>query len=404
MMKVAVFPDVLAHYRLPAFTALAGLRDEGYELHLFSAHRKAVQNIRLATEVTAPGASLPFPVHPISELRLGPVVLWQTGVIRAALGTTYDTLVIWGDFMMLSHWVAALACRLRRKRCLMWTHGVYGREGRLKYFVRVSFYRLASALLLYGNRSRHLLRDSGYPARDLYVIYNSLDHARQRQVRAALTDDQLARARRELFPDAAPGFRLLLYVSRLIPEKSVDLLLATLAELRRTSDRDAGPATDYRLAIVGAGPERAALEEQTCALGLADHVRFLGELYAEEVLGELFATADLCVSPGNVGLTAMHALVYGTPVATHSAAAYQGPEAEVISHLYNGVLFQRGSVEDLARQIRAWFVLDLARSEIRRRCHDLVDRYYQPDLQRDVFRAALRGDVPRTEWLRDVPV
>lgn len=45
---------------------------------------------------------------------------------------------------------------------------------------------------------------------------------------------------------------------------------------------------------------------------------------------EFIYNADLCVSPGNVGLTAMHSLVFGCPVITHNCFEWQMPEFEAI--------------------------------------------------------------------------
>ena len=53
-------------------------------------------------------------------------------------------------------------------------------------------------------------------------------------------------------------------------------------------------------------------------LNLQDQIWFYGACYDESKLGELIFNADLCVSPGNVGLTAVHSMGYGTPVITHN--------------------------------------------------------------------------------------
>jgi len=60
---------------------------------------------------------------------------------------------------------------------------------------------------------------------------------------------------------------------------------------------------------------------------------------------------DIFVSPGNIGLAAIHSLMAGTPVITHGEASVQGPEYEVVSEGLNGALFKRGSVEDLQAKI-----------------------------------------------------
>ena len=57
------------------------------------------------------------------------------------------------------------------------------------------------------------------------------------------------------------------------------------------------------------------------------------------------------VSPGNVGLTAMHALVYGIPVISHSNAAAQMPEFEAITPGLTGELFKENDVFSLCESL-----------------------------------------------------
>ena len=61
----------------------------------------------------------------------------------------------------------------------------------------------------------------------------------------------------------------LLTVGRLDPEKNPLLLLEVIAALRRSSSR-------WRLAVVGDGPLRPAMERRAAELGIADAVDFLG--------------------------------------------------------------------------------------------------------------------------------
>jgi len=67
--------------------------------------------------------------------------------------------------------------------------------------------------------------------------------------------------------DPARGF-LIGYVGRLVPEKGVDLLLEAVA----------GIDAVWRLAIVGAGPERERLETLSRRLGLGGRVSFEGDI------------------------------------------------------------------------------------------------------------------------------
>lgn len=72
------------------------------------------------------------------------------------------------------------------------------------------------------------------------------------------------------------------------------------------------------------------LQQQVKSYNLANNIWFYGACYDEIKNAALIYNADLCVSPGNVGLTAMHSMVFGTPVITHNDFKWQMPEFEAI--------------------------------------------------------------------------
>lgn len=67
----------------------------------------------------------------------------------------------------------------------------------------------------------------------------------------------------------APGEKVLLGVGRLTEQKRFDLLIETFAEL-------APARPDWRLVVLGEGPDRGRLEALTRTLGVADRVRLPG--------------------------------------------------------------------------------------------------------------------------------
>ena len=101
--------------------------------------------------------------------------------------------------------------------------------------------------------------------------------------------------------------RLVLAVGRMVPIKRFDLLLRAFAAL---------PGADVRLAIVGDGPERAALTALMASLGVTDRVILLGERPPQQV-AEAMRAADLfALTSDNEGWpnVVMEALAAGLPV------------------------------------------------------------------------------------------
>lgn len=112
-----------------------------------------------------------------------------------------------------------------------------------------------------------------------------------------------------------PRSKLVLYMGRLEPKKSPDLLLTAFAEWRKNSQF----GEEAVLAICG--PEQdhgyqAQLKSLADTLGLCNFVRFTGALYDEKKWGA-YADADVFVLPSqneNFGNSAAEAIACGTPV------------------------------------------------------------------------------------------
>ena len=84
--------------------------------------------------------------------------------------------------------------------------------------------------------------------------------------------------------------------------------------------------------------DRPALNQNVC---------FFGPCYDEFEIGMLIYNAALCVSPGNVGLTAIHSLSYGTPVISHNDFKHQMPEFEAIVPGETGAFFIANDLNSL---------------------------------------------------------
>ena len=88
--------------------------------------------------------------------------------------------------------------------------------------------------------------------------------------------------------------------------------------------------------------------------GLANNVWTYGPCYDDQIIGEFFYNASVCVSPGNVGLTAIHALSFGCPVITHNQFPYQNPEFEAIKPGITGDFFEKDNLLSMTEYIKKW--------------------------------------------------
>jgi glycosyltransferase involved in cell wall biosynthesis len=369
--RVAVVYHFFAHYRSPIMEMLLSCQDIDYFL---------------VGDRSDPDNSVKPWQPPEEKLLFAPCIkvtsdlLWQKGLLGLAIRRDIDTIIFLGNANFLSTWLAALLARLMRKRVLFWTHGWLRREQGAKAIVRNLFYRLAHGLLLYGNRAKMFGIENGFAKDRMYVIYNSLDYRTQKTIMSHVTEDRIKRIREMFFSDSK--IPLLIYTGRLIKSKGLALLLSAMSQLQTQGFKTS-------LLLVGDGPEQEPLTQLAKTSGLAVH--FYGPCYDEHKLSELIMSANVTVAPGQVGLTAIHSLGYGTPVITHDDPNDQGPEWEAIVPGETGGIFKRGDIQDLARIIHKWCLHPWPDEDVRRQCKGVVDHFYNPDFQRRVINHAVVG-------------
>ncbi len=138
---------------------------------------------------------------------------------------------------------------------------------------------------------------------------------------------------------AARQSEMILTVTRLSAQKSIDTLIDALAILRERGG-------EAYLTIVGEGEQHAALEEQTHALHLDARVKFLGERPQAD-LPDLYQACAVFVLPSireGLGLVLAEALMCGAPV----IAANDGGVTDIVKEGETGLLVPPRNANALA--------------------------------------------------------
>lgn len=352
------------HYRQPVFDALSRSQRFQFEFHYDAA----------GIEQTIESGSSDRPNHHIMRTRcIGPF-FWQSGALALALRGDADASIFLGNPFIISTWLAALIARARGVRVYFWTHGWIRNEHRAKDRLRGLFYHLADGLLLYGERAKRLGIERGFRPQLLHVIGNSLDYDKQAQLRQKLLAEPGLLAGGSL---SKPYF---LVVARLVESAGIDLAIEAMTSLYGSA----------ALVVIGDGPDRAKLEELANEKGV--EVLFKGALYSEEELAPYFLKCVAVVSPGKIGLLAMHALAYGAAVITHGDPDRQMPEFEAIEEGVTGAFFEYGNVSDLASVMQAALDLTLTGDSVEERRKSAITKIengYTPQRQVELIEAAI---------------
>jgi glycosyltransferase involved in cell wall biosynthesis len=368
-MRVAVVYHAWPHYRQPVMQAMDCSRSIAYD---FFGSGDALEGV-LHAETGAVARFVRAPFRRLGKL------LWQPGAVRAARDGRYQAIILLADPNFASTWLAAAIARMRLMPVLFWGHGWLRPESRAKRAVRRAYFGLANRFLIYAERGKRLGVAAGFKAERITVVYNSLDVARADAVIAGI-ERGVGRTARPQALFAEPDRPLLICTARLTARCRFDLLLEAAALL-------AGRGMAVNVLLVGDGPERIALEHQAADLGVAAY--FFGACHDEAVVGPLIYHADLTVSPGKIGLTAMHSLMYGTPAITHGDLDAQMPEVEAIEPGRTGAFFRCGDAADLAATIAQWLEMAPPRAQVREAARATIRAKWTPQGQAAIIEQAV---------------
>ena len=302
---------------------------------------------------------------------------FQKGVLKL-LGEKYNRYIMLGETRCISTWIFLLLSKIyKNKKVYLWSHGWYGKESNIERIIKKVFFKLSDGIFLYGNYARELMIKEGFNNDKLFVIHNSLAYDEQLSTRNQLKKGEIYTAH------FANNNNNLVFVGRLTEVKKLDMILYAMSKCKTVGK-------EYNLTLIGGGEKKEELEKLTKELNLTKNVWFYGPCYNETELGNLIYNADLCVSPGNVGLTAMHSLVFGTPVISHNNFPLQMPEFESIIEGKTGTFFEYDNIESFAQKINEWFSTFHDREKIREMCMKEIDEYWTPYYQIEVLKTNLR--------------
>lgn len=304
---------------------------------------------------------------------------WEKGLLKL-LRKPYDVYFMMGATRNLSLFIFCILKRLLypNKRIYYWTHGIYGKESWLELtFWKRPLLKMADALFIYGDYARNKMIEEGFDSEKIYAIHNSLDYDRQIEIRRNIKETKIYR---EHFANENP---VIIFLGRLTAIKRLDILVDALVLLREEGQI-------CNLIFVGDGKERDTLEKKVKEGGIEKNTWFYGECFDEKTNAELLYNADLCVAPGNIGLTAIHALTFGCPAVSHNNFSMQMPEFESIIPDKTGDFFDYNRADSLAETINKWLIHHKNDREcVRKNCYNEIDKNWNPNYQMALIREHL---------------
>lgn len=305
--------------------------------------------------------------------------IWHSGA-RHIFKKEYTHYILTGNPKYIINWIILFYAALTGKKTYLWTHGLHKtHSGFFDRLYHRLFYASATGCLMYNRRNCHFMQEIGCKEERLHVIHNSLDSDRQSEIYKKLAPENIYS---EHFGNDYPT---VIYIGRIQKIKKIPLIIEALAELRKEGKT-------INLALVGADVDSAEISKEIERLELQKQVWLYGPCYNEEENSRLLYNAAACVSPGNVGLTAIHSLTYGTPVITNDNFTTQMPEFEAITDGITGSFFKEDDVKELAKKIDFWTnITPSQREECRRAARHTIESEWNTHSQMQLLKTLLKS-------------
>jgi len=317
---------------------LTRLKQSGkIDFKLYPAHQ-ADPGLFDQSEAAAFSADIVGPTKPSKEL-LGGRLSWHSHFkVDPDLGPG-DVVVCAGNPRFLN--IYPLTLKARRKGlpviwwCQGWTPEASPKTTKIRHWLTR---HIPDAVMVYTEKEAKAFIELGFPEDRTFFLNNTIDETLIQNAIDAIDARTLSEFQDE---EGLKRRKVLIFCSRLTPKTR--LLQAIDAVERLRVDHP-----DVLLAVIGDGALRAEAEAKVKAVGLADHVRFLGAMFDEDQLAPWFLSAQCLLYPGPIGLSLLHAFAYGLPVVTHDNLRNQNPEIAALEPGENGLTFKENDEADFA--------------------------------------------------------
>lgn len=361
--KICLITEIPSHYRKLIYKKLS--QDLGCEF-LVGNSRGTIKRIE------------DYELH-MTELKIIYVGISNFYYVKGAMHYTSKFNIIINDLGIycLSSWLLLIKAKFTKQKIYHWDHGWYGRESFIKKWLKRLYFGLSTGAFIYGDRAIKLMKENGFNEKKLYPIHNSLNYDIHIDLRKKISNTNIYK---DFFSN---NNHVLIFIGRLTKVKRLDMLIKAVSLLKENGEI-------YNLVFVGSGKLQPSLEELANKLNLSKQVWFYGDCYNEIRNAELIYNADLCISPGNIGLTVIHAMTFGCPCISHNDFSQQMPEFEAIHEGVTGSFYEHNNVESLASCISHWFKVNLNnREKIRMACYKEVDNNWNPYYQMKIIKQVI---------------
>jgi len=249
-----------------------------------------------------------------------------------------------------------------------------------KEWIKRCFVAKFDSALCGGSPHRAYLKELGMPSAKIFDRYDVVDNERFAAAAKAARANPNAHRHQPGLEDPRPFF---LVSSRFIARKNVDRLLEAYRDYRLAQSQG------WRLVILGAGPDEAALRKQVLDQSIPD-VCFAGFRQFDELIA-YYAFAGAFVHPAlqeQWGLVINEAMACGLPI---GASRTTGAAHDLVEDGGNGFTFDPANVNDIQQTLSQLAADSSEREKMSRRSREIIADWTPREFAKNFWAAIAAG-------------
>jgi glycosyltransferase involved in cell wall biosynthesis len=361
--RVLIAYKSLPRYRLDFFQALhERLAEKNVDLSLTFGQPTTSEVSRRDTGTLPWAESVPNKVWTVRSKDL----IWQPCVNQARRA---DLVIVEQASRLLLNYVLLLCQLVGAGRVAFWGHGANLQRHRAHAgaeFVKRRISRHPHWWFAYTEGARERIETLGYPSERITVVQNAIDTTGLRGLRRELDGEAGKRFRGTFRLGDGP---VAAFVGGLYADKRLEFLI-------RVADQVARARSDFRLLIIGDGPQRRDVQRWASS---RPHVVYLGPLFGQQKV-EALAVSSAMLIPGIVGLAVLDAFALEIPLVTTGLESH-GPEIEYLIDGQNGLIVDcADDVSTYAKSVVRLLSDDGLLDRLRRGCRQAAEQYTNEEM------------------------
>ena len=134
--KILYITNIFPHYRLAIWKGLLNSKAFDIEIYFSQKNPLGIHTPELEDVLNESQISK---LHFVKNYWIKKkVLIWQSKIIKTALFSEFDYLLLLGEMNVISSWFSIFIAKLRGKKIFMWSHGIYGNESFIKRTISVT--------------------------------------------------------------------------------------------------------------------------------------------------------------------------------------------------------------------------------------------------------------------------